>query len=304
MKTTFGCDSEFILTLHGKYKSAVPVLKGTREKREVIDGAQIFHDNVLAEVAIEHGATWHEVRHNFKKSLHALAEAVAPCKLNLIASAEYPRAELKDPEAKEAGCSEERDAYTRMTLPSQEGNIKTGQFRTAGAHIHLGGDGVLQNSIRLKLVVYALDLFVAVPSLFLDNNIFARERRTMYGRAGSYREKTYGLEYRVLGPFWLRSPSTTELFYNLSMFAIDCVESGRFDRFWSVNEDKLYEGKKDAYQCHGYNKDLLISTINNYDMAEAEKFMEFISHFMPAKLVSDFEKERASEPDFYKSWDI
>lgn len=302
--TTFGCDSEFILTLHGKYKSAVPVLKGTREKRERIDGAEIFHDNVLAEVAIEYGGTWHEVRNNFGRSLKALAKAVDPCKLNMIASAEYPRSELKDPEAKEAGCSEERDAYTRMTLPSQENNIKTGQFRTAGAHIHLGGEGVLQNSIRLKLVVYALDLFVAVPSLFLDNNVFARERRSMYGKAGSYREKTYGLEYRVLGPFWLRSPSTTELIYNLSMFALDQVNSGKFDRFWTVDEVGLYEGKKDAYKCHGYNKDLLVNTINTYDMAEAEKFLEFIFHFMPSRLVADFERERNSEPDFYKSWDI
>jgi hypothetical protein len=304
MGTTFGCDSEFILTLHGKYKSAVPVLRGTRDKRQRIDGVEIFHDNVLAEVAIEYSNTWHQVRGSFHHALKTLARAVDPCKLNLFASADYPRSELTDPEAKEAGCSEEKDAYTRSTLPSQEDKIKTGAFRTAGAHIHLGGDGVLQNSIRLKLVVYAMDLFVAVPSLFLDDNIFARERRAMYGRAGSYREKPYGLEYRVLGPFWLRSPSTAELFYNLSMFALDFVESGKFDRFWSIDEKKLFDGKKDAYQCHGYNKDLLIDTINTYDMVEAEKFLEFISHFLPAQLVRDFERERESEPDLYTSWDI
>jgi hypothetical protein len=88
------------------------------------------------------------------------------------------------------------------------------------------------------------------------------------------------------------------------MFALDFVESGKFDRFWSIDEKKLFDGKKDAYQCHGYNKDLLIDTINTYDMVEAEKFLEFISHFLPAQLVRDFERERESEPDLYTSWDI
>jgi hypothetical protein len=160
MPTTFGCDSEFILTLDGVYKSAIPVLKGNREKREKFNGHEIFHDNVLAEVAIKYGHSREQVVEN-------------PCKLTLEASADYPKKELNDPAAKEAGCDEETDAYTRKTIKSQENAIKTTPFRTAGGHIHLGGAAVLQNSIKVKLVVYALDLFVGIPSLFLDNNIFA-----------------------------------------------------------------------------------------------------------------------------------
>jgi hypothetical protein len=216
MPTTFGCDSEFILTLDGVYKSAIPVLKGNREKREKFNGHEIFHDNVLAEVAIKYGHSREQVVENFRSALTWLSSKVNPCKLTLEASADYPKKELNDPAAKEAGCDEETDAYTRKTIKSQENAIKTTPFRTAGGHIHLGGAAVLQNSIKVKLVVYALDLFVGIPSLFLDNNIFAAERRKMYGKAGSYREKPYGLEYRVLGPFWLRSPDTVRLIYDLS----------------------------------------------------------------------------------------
>lgn len=302
--TTFGCDCEFILTLHGQYKSAVPVLKGTRDKRERLGGHEIFHDNVLAEVAIKHGSTLPEVVDNFGAALKWLSSKVSPCKLNLAASADFPMRELTDPDAKQAGCDEETDAYTRKTLPSQENAIKTTPFRTAGGHIHLGGDGALQDSIKIKLVVYALDLFVGVPSLYLDNNILAQERRRMYGKAGSYREKSYGLEYRALSPFWLRSPDTVKLVYNLSMFALDFVESGMMNRFWKVDTEKLFAGKKDAYRCCGYDKDYLINAINNYDMEAASKFMLIVDQYLPAYLSEQLHQQIETKPTFYESWQL
>ena len=304
MSTTFGCDCEFILTLHGQYKSAVPVLKGTREKREKLNGHEIFHDNVLAEVAVQYGASRHQVVENFGAALKWLASKVAPCRLNLAASADFPEKELLDPDAKQAGCDEETDAYTRMTLPSQEEAVKSSPFRTAGGHIHLGGAGVLQNSIKVKLVIYALDLFVGIPSLFLDNNILAVERRQMYGKAGSYREKPYGLEYRVLGPFWLRSPDTVKLIYDLSMFALDFVDSGKIDRFWEVNEEKLFAGRKDAYRCYGYDKDALIRAINEQDMETAAKFMLIVNQYLPAELGEELSRQISLTPDFYESWGL
>lgn len=302
--TTFGCDCEFILTLHGQYKSAVSVLKGTREKRERINGHEIFHDNVLAEVAIKYGSHVQEVQKNFKNALQTLSGLVSPCKLHLAASADYPRKELQDPDAQEAGCDEETDAYTRQTLKSQEHAIKTTPFRTAGGHIHLGGAGALQNSIKIKLVVYALDLFVGIPSLFLDNNVMSHERRRMYGKAGSFREKSYGLEYRVLSPFWLRSPETVKLIYDLSMFALDFVESDKIKSFWVVDEEKLFAGKKDAYQCYGYNKDLLIHAINTYDMEAAAKFMLIVNQYLPEELGIELERQIKTTPDFYESWEL
>ncbi len=304
MPTTFGCDCEFILTLNGQYKSATSILKGNREKRERVNGHEIFHDNVLAEVAIKYGSTSYEVQEHFKQALTALSKMVHPCKLNLAASADYPKKELQDPDAMQAGCDEEYDAYSRTTLPSQEQVVKKTPFRTAGGHIHLGGTGALQDSIKIKLIVYALDLFVGIPSLFLDNNVLSQERRRMYGKAGSYREKPYGLEYRVLSPFWLRSPDTVELFYNLSMVALDFVESNKIDKFWDVDEEKLFAGKKDAYQCHGYDKDLLIKAINVYDMEMASKFMLIVNNYLPTELNNQLERQINEKPDFYKSWDL
>ena len=38
------------------------------------------------------------------------------------------------------------------------------------------------------------------------------------------------------------------------MFALNFVESDKISRFWEVNEEKLFAGKKDAYHCFGYDK--------------------------------------------------
>lgn len=302
--TTFGCDCEYVLTLNGQYKSAVSVLKGNREKRQSVKGSEFFHDNVLAEVAVKYGRTAEEVVSNTRSALHTLKKLVSPCVIHLSASADYPAKELSHPDARDVGCSEETDAYSHRTLPSREKAIKTTSFRTAGGHIHLGGnDGPLQNSIEIPLVVYALDLFVGLPSLFLDNCPLSKERRKMYGRAGSYREKGYGLEYRVLGPFWHRSPETVKLIYDLSQFAVDFVAKRMMYRYWEVNEAKLLAGQiSEAYRCIGYDTNELVIAINNHDTKTAETFLLLLEQLLPPKLMADFMRERAATHDFYEAW--
>jgi hypothetical protein len=45
-----------------------------------------------------------------------------------------------------------------------------------------------------------LDLFLGVPSVLMDDG---EERKQMYGKAGAYRPKKYGAEYRTLSNFWI-----------------------------------------------------------------------------------------------------
>jgi hypothetical protein len=50
-----------------------------------------------------------------------------------------------------------------------------------------------------------MDVYLALPSLFIDTDTF---RRTLYGKAGAHRLKQYGInavgaEYRTLGPWWV-----------------------------------------------------------------------------------------------------
>jgi len=68
-------------------------------------------------------------------------------------------------------------------------------MRSAGGHIHV------ETSLDKAAVIRAMDLFLGVPSLILDSK--GGMRRQLYGKAGAYRPKSYGVEYRTLSNFWI-----------------------------------------------------------------------------------------------------
>ena len=78
------------------------------------------------------------------------------------------------------------------------------RFRAAGGHIHLGGLRQEEKNDANKLVTL-MDIVAGNTCVLIDRDESNARRRTMYGRAGEYRIKSYGLEYRVLSNFWLRS---------------------------------------------------------------------------------------------------
>jgi hypothetical protein len=75
--------------------------------------------------------------------------------------------------------------------------------RSAGGHIHMSVDE--QARANPHDLVRLFDICVGVPSVFLDRDPRAAERREVYGRAGEFRLPHYGIEYRTLSNFWLRS---------------------------------------------------------------------------------------------------
>lgn len=54
-------------------------------------------------------------------------------------------------------------------------------------------------------VVKAMDLFLGVPSVLMDEG---EERKQLYGKAGAHRPKPYGVEYRTLSNFWIAPGGT------------------------------------------------------------------------------------------------
>jgi hypothetical protein len=76
------------------------------------------------------------------------------------------------------------------------------RFRAAGGHIHLG-IGAKDN---LPQLVELMDIIAGNTCVLIDLDPNNARRRKNYGRAGEYRVKPYGLEYRVLSNFWLKSP--------------------------------------------------------------------------------------------------
>ena len=64
------------------------------------------------------------------------------------------------------------------------------------------------------------------------------KRREMYGQAGAYRPKSYGLEYRVLSNFWLQSDDYIKWAYNTVHLALnDYMNSGPIaDRYEDIQD--------------------------------------------------------------------
>jgi len=123
-------------------------------------------------------------------------------------------------EASELGCSPDFNAYTKQANPRPDVNTP---FRTASGHVHIGwtdtpvdinDEGHLD---ACRALTKALDLYLGVPSLIWDTD---DRRRSLYGAAGAFRPKPYGMEYRVLSNKWISSPVLRALVYGNTIDAV------------------------------------------------------------------------------------
>lgn len=80
---------------------------------------------------------------------------------------------------------------------------KREKFRAGGGHIHVGALNVSEKN-DLPTIVKLFDIVVGNTLVLLDRDPANITRRKNYGRAGEYRPKPYGVEYRVPSNFWLR----------------------------------------------------------------------------------------------------
>ena len=136
-------------------------------------------------------------------------------KLAIIPYGTFSKQQLDHPETQRAGCEPDYNAWTGYPNPSPD--ISESLIRVAGGHIHVGID----HFPRRKLVK-AMDLFVGCPSILFDKD---EVRRKLYGKAGSYRPKPYGIEYRVLSNFWIEKDHLVKWVWNQTEKAIKFVEN-------------------------------------------------------------------------------
>ena len=222
-----GSDTEFFLTDRktGEPVTAIGRFGGTKQRpRPVLDieGFCIQEDNVMPEVNIPPASSAKEFYLNCDKILTWLREEAKKQGLNVevCASMKFTPDKLDHPQAKNIGC--ERDFCVWTRTPNEFDQTKRAvleYLRTAGGHLHIS----FQNSRRKiteqdqELLVMLCDLLLGVPSIVLDGD---QERRKLYGRAGSFRFKPYGIEYRVLSNFWFKNPYLSSWTFNQVVTAV------------------------------------------------------------------------------------
>lgn len=119
---------------------------------------------------------------------------------------------MNDPRAHIFGCEPDFDAWTKDV--NKKPNPPHPLMRSAGGHIHVETQKDALDVIR------AMDLFLGVPSVLMDDG---EMRKQLYGKAGAFRAKPYGVEYRTLSNFWIFNDSLIRWVWNNTQRALDSV---------------------------------------------------------------------------------
>jgi hypothetical protein len=98
-------------------------------------------------------------------------------------------------------------------------------LRVAAGHVHVGWteDANILDARHLRHcrdLVKQFDWFLGAWSIRHDKDL---TRRKLYGKAGSYRPKPYGMEYRTLSNFWISSPAKRTAVWNRMQEAVEMM---------------------------------------------------------------------------------
>ncbi len=131
--------------------------------------------------------------------------------------------------AQELGCNPDFNGWTLKMNPRPDPGGEP--MRTAAGHIHIGwteGADVEDKDHFLFCcrVARQMDYYLGMFSLLWDAD---NTRRTLYGKAGAFRPKTYGMEYRVLSNKWLESEALIRWVYN----TVQCAMADAFHDSWA-----------------------------------------------------------------------
>lgn len=258
-RSTIGCDPEFFLRKGDKLVSAIGIIPGTKEEpHRLPSGSGMQVDNVALEFASDVAVNGEDLVKKIGDTFKEIFSVIPKDHdIEVTPSAIFDADQLEHPEAKRFGCSPDYCAWELETnnppVPANE------QFRSCGGHIHVGkveGDGndFLNEDMGKVEMIRTMDLLHGTISTILDNSLAAIERRTLYGKAGCHRPTSYGVEYRVLSNYWMKSPHLVMLMDSLTQDALRLVREGMHEELIDavgsdelrniINEGKVEEAKK------------------------------------------------------------
>ena len=208
---TIGHDAEvFLRDIEGRSISAIGKVGGSKEKPLKTPHGWVQEDGMAAEVNISPAKSSQEFVQSSLLVLDDLLSIIQPLDLSIDISAStvFDNDQLKHPLATLAGCDPDYNAYS--VEENQAVQYEDG-LRAGAGHIHIGWkDSDSAGLEGLLSLVKAVDLHVTLPSVLLDPDT---RRRSLYGKAGDFRPKPYGIEARSPSNFWLRSTQEMEWVY-------------------------------------------------------------------------------------------
>ncbi len=292
---TVGCDPELMIIEKstGHLKSAIKILRGRKDAPEdVAGGGKVHSDNVNLEFNTPPASSSKEFVGHIGQVLKESKRLVGENNMLLVrASSNFPADQLDDKEASEFGCEPDFDAW-KMRINRPPKTAAASPFRTCGGHIHVGmtekSKELLDDGMGKVRVIRTMDLIHGILSVILDSDPTSMERRALYGGAGAHRPKPYGVEYRSIGNFWVKSPELVALMHDLTVFAVQiCLDNKDEALIKEVGEEKIR------------------TTINASDKTTATSiFKECLSKILPKDILAKIKSLENKEFDFYKEWSL
>ncbi len=203
-KIKLGCDPEaFLIDLNGQLKSSIGLIGGSKDMpRPLFElglGYAVQEDNVAIEFNIppaDGRSSFIDSISGTLKHLTHMAQQDHGLSISQLSAASFPVSELQNPAALVFGCDPDYNAWTKEMNPRPSADDKT--LRSCGGHVHVGYD--TNSDLDGTSIIRMMDLHLGVPSVLMDKGEL---RKQLYGKAGAYRMKPYGVEYRTLSNFWI-----------------------------------------------------------------------------------------------------
>lgn len=217
-KIKIGTDFEWMLLKRGEYYPAIDIIDGTKDDPMPIskDGHFLQVDNVLIEgnVPPSDEDNCDELIKNIRFVTNYVDGLFAgsPMSTEFKSSAHYDPSVLQHPDALRFGCDLTYNAWTGDVNPTPNPDTT---LRTAAFHIHVGYEN--HTVEQSQNIARAMDLMLGLPSLLMDPDT---ERRELYGKAGEIRYPAHGVEYRVLGSYFLKSDELIRWVFETAVQAV------------------------------------------------------------------------------------
>ena len=238
---TIGADPELCLLKDNQPFSAIGLIGGSKDEPKPLPrgkGYSVQEDNVSMEFNIPACHDHEQFIESIQYVMNTMKKKLKKYQFSEASALVFPNDQLQHPKALEFGCEPDFNAWTKQMNPRPKATDAA--LRSAGGHVHVG---TTEDPVE---VIRAMDLFVGVPSIKLDKGIL---RRQLYGKAGAFRPKDYGCEYRTLSNFWIFSAETIKWVYDQTAKALAFVEAGEVIplEHGEAIQDCINNSNEDAY---------------------------------------------------------
>ena len=222
-------------------------------------GGFIQVDGVAAEFNVAPSLTAKEFSQNIFDILGELQSRVEAkgLKLYVTPTAHFEQKYFKKlpAYARRLGCEPDFNVYNQGR-PNKTPKTRR-PIRTGAGHIHVGwtaGEDITskEHIFDIQEATRNLDAVLYPVSLLWDQD---DERRTLYGKMGSYRPKHYGVEYRPLSNAWVADPDLHIWVFEATMRTMRLLDEDKGvskDEIWGATRDDLLNDNHTPDQIEDY----------------------------------------------------